>query len=303
MSEQITHIAFFDDIANLISHHPEINPLFAKSINAYPDHGIVATGSRGNHIHAVPLLEKAKDLDGENKMKHISVSLGWIMHRAIDLVTKPVSLDKHPDLLTDPRFSSDEGEIYHDAVTFKEVFGSGEAKPVFSALLLIPLLLSNDFSKDDLNKFIYTEKLEELLALGFTAENFGLNYKVSPPKTTEGSVEEFTSGYQEFSERLDTYVEAYHRPNAEKEALYLNHFNFYDLDDEIIQLTKDSRSDKIEGKALVQALEKAKDQSVYSKGLAKAFYMISNASLFFEGNISKDALHDAIENFHPPHRL
>jgi hypothetical protein len=306
MSEQITHIAFFDDMAQLLPFHPTIDPDFAKAIEAFPDHGIVATGSRGNHLHAVPLMEKAKNEKNGNvdlRYKLISSSLGWIMHRAIDLVTKPVSLDKHPGLLTHPRFSADEGEVYHDAFSFRETFERGHAETVFSSLPLSPLWLSDGFDKNLLSKYFYVDELEDLLVFGITSEAFGVNYSLGNVKNAEQSLLEFKAGFQEFSENLQTYIDAYHYPSPEKTQLYLEHFKFYDEKEDIIKLLNKARKGRIDSDELVYTLKNGPKESVYSQGLSKAFFMIENASLFFQDKISKDKLHDAIENFHPPHRL
>ena len=56
MSEHITHIAVFENCARLAIYSSKVNPLFKESLKNYPDMGLLASASRGNHLFSVPLI-------------------------------------------------------------------------------------------------------------------------------------------------------------------------------------------------------------------------------------------------------
>lgn len=105
MSEHITHIAVYDDTVRLIQYSDRFTGAFKESTSKEFDTGLVTSGTNGNHIWAVPLLEeyrikyKAGDHSRET-LKKISAAIGWITHRASDLVQKPVEaivdFEEHP---------------------------------------------------------------------------------------------------------------------------------------------------------------------------------------------------------------
>ena len=61
MSEHITHIAVYEDLARMILHDPEICDAFKNSINRQYDSGLMGCGTRGGHLFIEPILDMFKD--------------------------------------------------------------------------------------------------------------------------------------------------------------------------------------------------------------------------------------------------
>jgi hypothetical protein len=308
MSEQISHIAFFDDIVRLIPGKKGISPEFEEAVRNFPDHGVIATSARGNHLYAVPMIEKAKsqknDVTKRNEnLKLISGAIGWLSHRAIDLVMKPISIKRNQSEANSPRISGDEGEIYQDAVSYKEIFESGRAKPVFRTIKITPSLLSDDFSNHPLKTTFYTEDLEELIGASVTSDMLGVYYELKTPNNADEARKFFTSGYQEYSEQFQTYVNAYTYPDSARTKVYLDDKNYYNPSDALIRLTKKSKSISLKSGEVDSAIQDNPEASKYEEALRKALYFLTESSKFYLDELEKAALYDAVENFHPPHRI
>jgi hypothetical protein len=308
MSEQISHIAFFEDMARLVGVHPALSPLFNQALVTYPDHGVVASSARGNHLYAVPLLEKAREqlpikAKEQENLKMVAGGLGWAFHRAIDMVMKPLSIKRTAQKPLNPRFAADEGEIYQDSVTFREVFNRGKATVSFQTIPVNSFILSDGFKDHPAHPFFHTESLEELMALSVSAAMFGVHHQVLQPDSPDRCLALFQSGFQEFSENLATYINAYQYPDPEKVDFYLQRINFYQPEDPMIRLVRQGGKGKLTPKVLAMAREQISQQSAYAQALEKALTYTEQADLYFKKAISKDALYDAMENFHPPYRL
>ncbi|WP_373494473.1 hypothetical protein, partial [Aquiflexum sp.] len=133
MSEHITHVAIYDDTVRLVSHSNEFHEAFRISLQNRLDAGMMASGARGNHLHAIPFLEQARDVwdqrkEGDGTEEKIAAALAWLAHRAIDFQVKANQLSN--DDIKDPRYSKDEQDIYQDVVTFDKVFENGKKKPL-----------------------------------------------------------------------------------------------------------------------------------------------------------------------------
>jgi hypothetical protein len=308
MSEQISHIAFFDDMVRLIPSKSGISPDFIEAVLTFPDHGAIATSARGNHLYAVPMIEKAKgQIDDPSKkdenLKLLAGAQGWLCHRAIDLVMKPISIKKNPGEIYSPRFSGDEGEIYQDAVSYREILDSGFGNPVFKTIKITPYVLSDDFEGHPLKAAFYNEDLEELIGASVTADMIGVYYELEVPSTAQEAKSIFASGYQEYSEQFETYVNAFSYPDSERQKVYLENKNYYSQDDPLIRLAKKSKKEKIGNDELNKALALDAEFSKYEEALRKAIFFLSEASRFYKDELEKDQLYDAVENFHPPHRI
>lgn len=119
MSEHITHIAVYEDCSRMILNSKRFCEAFRTCIKNQYDSGIFASGSRGNHLWAVPILEKYRDgwkngERGEDVQQQIAGAIGWLTHRASDLQMKPLWRGMKEK---DPNFNDSEMQIYHDAVT------------------------------------------------------------------------------------------------------------------------------------------------------------------------------------------
>ncbi len=95
MSEHITHIAVYEDCARIILNTDRFCKAFRTCVRNQYDSGIITSGSRGNHLWAVPIFEKYRDgwKQDEQDVKiqqQIAGAIGWLTHRASDLQMKPL---------------------------------------------------------------------------------------------------------------------------------------------------------------------------------------------------------------------
>ncbi|WP_373523019.1 hypothetical protein [Aquiflexum sp.] len=308
MSELISHAAFFNDVAKMVPIRKNFHAYITNAIRKYPDHAFYASASRGNHLYAVPLLEKAKTQEKDKSkeqenLKMVSAALGWNIHRAIDLVTKPHSIKRTGTIPPGPSFSADEGEIYQDAITYNHVLENGKLETIFKTIDFNEYILSDRFNDHPTGKYFRIEDLELLISGTVTSEMYGIQHSNKKVKNAEEAEKTFHSGFQKYSEQFKTYVNAYHFPDPEKIDFYIRRINFFNTDDHLIRLAKKSQKEEVQEAELDKALIEAQDQSIYAQGIAKALYFIQSSDRFLKNEISKDEIYDALENFHPPFRI
>lgn len=308
MSELITHTAFFNDVASLMPYRHTLHKDFIDSVKQFPDFGAIATATRGNHLYAVPLLEKAEGRKGNPKytienQKSISAAVGWLMHRAIDLVSKPLSLKRNAAEIPSPEFSGQEGELVQDAVSFQHILDSGEGKTVFGSFEINPYLFSENFQEHPLGSTLLIEKVEGLFSQLVTSEMLGIFYKIKDGDSSENYIREFQSGFQESTEKLELYTKAVSGIPEKKKEVYLDRINYYDLQDRLIKLTQKVKKQAIDPMELEKALQGDEPKSAYSLALEKGFHFLDHMNNYYIGKIDKEALYDGVENMHGPHRI
>ena len=86
MSEHITHIAVYEDLARIALSIPEICDAFKTYIQNQYDSGLLGGASRGNSDYAVPILEKYKDdWDSAKSAREVQIkiayAIGWLDDR------------------------------------------------------------------------------------------------------------------------------------------------------------------------------------------------------------------------------
>jgi len=141
MSEHFTHIAVYEDSARLILASPDINDVFKHCIRTQYDSGLLGSSSRGNHLFAIPIIEKFKKeygtlSDTTEADQKIAYAIGWLTHRASDLQMKPVFRKAEAD--PDPRFTYQLSSIYHDAMSFHKVYDGGKMPSLSPNQVLSP---------------------------------------------------------------------------------------------------------------------------------------------------------------------
>ncbi|MFP4060943.1 MAG: hypothetical protein ACLFUC_10715, partial [Bacteroidales bacterium] len=90
MSEHLTHVAVYEDTIRLINADQKKFPkIFIQSVEECHDSGLFCSGSRGNHLYAIPIIEKFKNRKPESfstrDKEQIAGAIGWLTHRASDL--------------------------------------------------------------------------------------------------------------------------------------------------------------------------------------------------------------------------
>lgn len=306
MSEHITHIAIYEDTNRLICHSKDFNLPFKNSLKHYPDAGLVSSGARGNHLLAVPIIEKVRDdwETGYKKARYgelLAASIGWLSHRAIDLQVKPNYI-KQKDI-KDPRFSTYEQQIYCDAMTFDKVYGAGVHPSISPMVSMSKATLEYGMQSHPAAESTYVRQLEPIMVQMVQQQLLSIRKFNSESTSTDEWFDAYEDEYQKTSENLNVYIEAFVNPDPLKVEKYLEDFNFYNPEDEIIQLARELQHLGNSELDIDEAVEKGKSQSQYAQGLSRSYRFNKSAQAFFEKKIEKDDVYDQVEIFYEPHRI
>ena len=63
MSEHITHVAVYEDVRLIKAAKDEFPEIFIESLDAAYDSGLACSGTRGNHLYAIPIIESYKNIN------------------------------------------------------------------------------------------------------------------------------------------------------------------------------------------------------------------------------------------------
>jgi hypothetical protein len=303
MSEHLTHIAIYDDIYRIIRHSDDIHEAFKISLLNEPDAGLMASGARGNHLHAVPFIEAAikewpTHKKGDGTEARIAAAIGWLAHRAIDIEVKSRQLDENT--IDRPRFSKDEQDIYQDAVTFDKVYHGGKNKSVSPRVYLSEATLSPHMDKHPAAHLLHVNYVESLCCSMVQQNLMAYHTFHGKSGSLQDWLTEFPNHYQKLSENLETYIEAFQNPDPQKMQAYIEDLNFYNEEDEIIRLARDLQNHGSTSLSLKEAVEKSGQQSSYAVGLGNSYRNIKAASDFFAGKLDKNTVYDIakVEEMH-----
>lgn len=301
MSEHITHIAVYDDTVLLLKNSGFVAQALINSITREPDCGWVTSGSNGNHIWAVPILEKYRDRynagdHSREVLQKISAAVGWITHRAADLVVKPVLAAVKYEQNTG--FNEQEQSAYYDMVVFREVFDSG----IISPSPLEPLSMASfepEMDSHPAATILNLPALEIASSHYYLAKLLSSNLPDNKPDEVDVWFDSFMQSRQKCSEDLSMYFEAYGNPNILKSEKYLRVFNYFNPNDPIIKLAKSIRNGAPDSNiSLKIAIDAAANQSMYARMLANSCSMLWYAGQFFENRIDKTALYEVLNITH-----
>ncbi len=293
MSEHITHIAVYEDLARIALSIPEICDPFKTCLQNHYDSGLLGSASRGNSDYAVPILEKYKDEWDSAHSDHevqitIAYAIGWLAHRAADtgfsLAFEAAEADPNP------LYTSGNCRVYQDAMTFRKVYDGGKQpslspKESFSQatfdfnmrshpasgsidIAITEPFLTRMWQADMIKKHLFLEQ----------EDDFGL------------WVDTFVERYQALTEDVRRFEEAYNNPDPELTRRYYDQDNYYDDSDDIIRYVRAIQKGQEPGLDLKNSVEKAKDQSLYAQVLRLGYFYLKGASDYFTGDIEKMTL-------------
>lgn len=294
MSEHITHVAVYEDSARIIRFSgTKFTGAFHEAIDKAYDCGMFCSGSRGNHIYAVPILEKNRELYGTEKYgspetEQVAGAIGWLTHRASDLEMKPMF--RKIDELKNPVLTEEECEMFHDAVVFKEVYNGGKLNTRSSVKRIDESLLSDRMSANPASKHIAIDYFENLMAHYYVGQMVTQCIFTDELKDVNEFTDKLVEYSQDLYEDLRIYIRAYENPEPFKMQGYINNFNIYDGNDPLIQFVRYVQEyDKPHPSIVLgDALEAAKTQSHYARALKRAYDYVGAASEFFDKKISRD---------------
>lgn len=306
MSEHIAHIAIYEDTSHIIRHSGHFGEAFKQSLRQHPDAGLLSSGARGNHLFAIPLVEKVRDnwekgFKTERYGEMLAAAIGWLSHRAIDLQVKPNYI-KQKDI-KNPRFSNYEQQIYCDALVFDKVYGGGIHPSASPMVELSKATLEYHMASHPGAELVHVPHLEPLVVAMVQQQLLAMRRFNQEATTPEDWFRAYEDEYQKTSENLEVYIEAFSNPDPLKTKKYLEEPNFYNQEDDIIRLARDLQHRGTSSIDVEQAVEKGKEQSHYAQGLSRSYRFNKSAQGFFNKKISKDQVYDQVEIFHEAHRI
>lgn len=292
MSEHYSHIAVYEDTVTLIKNSNEFPPLFQEAFNKAYDSGLNCSSSRGNHLWAVPILEKykagfpANEPEEEILMK-IAGALGWLTHRGADLVVKPVLRKIKAAQL--PGFDEQECSVYFDAEVFRQVYDSGRRSTRSPYHLISPFTFAKNFNLPHIKT---SQSLEEVFTYYWLTELAGLNDFVNNEKNGTEWGKKMKLSFQEFSEDYRSYIQAFTAPSDEKTQKYLIETNYYNPEDILLKRLRNSSETVVFEADLI---ESGKNGSLYAQCVQRSYSFVSEAARYFTNQISKKELYERIE--------
>ena len=242
MSEHITHIAVYEDTVRIIKNNSSrFTPAITEALNGAYDSGMVCCGARGNHVYAVPIIEKNRELYGNSEygrkeMEQVAGAIGWLLHRASDLEMKPMF--QKVDQLASPVLGEEECEMYHDAVSFKNVYKGGKRNTESPYEYVDESLLAHQMETNKASKHMGMDYFEYLIAHNLVVQWVELCVFAQEMDDVNVFAEKLVDYSQDLYEDLRVYIRAFNNPEPYKIQGYINNFNIYNENDALIRYVR-----------------------------------------------------------------
>lgn len=298
MSEHLTHIAVYEDCARIVLNTDKFCEAFRTCLKNQYDSGMLTCGARDGDWWAVPILEKYRNKwkngeQGEEIQQMIAGAIGWLTHRASDLQMKPLFEQYEKKYSVS---SSSEMQVYHDAVTIREVYDEGKLSTESPYEKISPATLEQGMASEPASKTVNAGQIEKLLTYMWQREFVEIHKFSSHTENAEAWIEGLYENYQPIDEDFRMYIEAFQNPDPVKMKKYIHDFNHYDPEDEIIQFVRGiQRNQPVDHINFESAIVRAATQSQYAQALHKCFNFILSAGEFFEYKLEKDQLYDNLD--------
>ena len=311
MSEQITHLAVFDDTRRLAMHADD-GVLCEEIRNVLADRreaGRSGSLSRGNNTNLVPGVLKAREhwdeRRGEEQFeREFAYVLGWHTHRAADRYFKPAFRETDPEY-GDPgdrlAYQRVDGggpknlvKIYHDAVLYDRIYGA-EGDPFRPGTMEVAMGSHPGSEAVDVTRVegLFQQKwMAELVALYECA--CGDGERSSGERPSEECIGQVLDQRQTTSYLTRWFEEAFHEPDVRHLETYINEPNFYDESDPIVSLARSIQRDTSSPRDASPSRDPSPDvdfeailenpgESQYAECLAKSYRYLRAASDLFTG--------------------
>jgi hypothetical protein len=279
MSENITHTAVCDDCLRLMSHNPDICDAFKQAAAKHLDIARLGSVTRSTDRFNPDLLKQLRDgwdnrQPKDNFEPKLAYSLGALCHRAADRTMKPVFVQAAPEDTQSPKDVS----IYHDVFLFREVYKEGVEKP-YSPVM-----------------FGMKTHFEEHFRLLFQRALLELHTFIPDLTDAEAWLEKLFAFRQKFYVDIARYAEAYYHPNPEETRRYITEVNFYDENDDLIQLARAIQvGDTIVEDAVRKAFETGRNESKYAQALLLGLRYLTATNRFFTSAMKLDELKSTLD--------
>ena len=300
MSEHITHVAIFEDGYRLMQlNQAQFPKAFVRSLNKHYDHGIVCSGTRGNHTYAVPIVEKYRGRPpgnyAEEELQQLAGALGWMSHRAADSVLNPLA--DQVDEQQNPMFNGQDLKRYYEVVVMKEVYQSGERTTKSPYEMLSPATLAENLRPNPAAQLVNIRPFETLFTNYYLREFLTLMSftESDTPDDLDAYLTDLVKHAQYFQEDLSLYTAAYEHPDPLKMQEFVYHLNFYDQQDPLIRLVERLRDGKTVPSAdLDQALQTTDQSCKYAQALKLNYDFWQSLAAFYRGEIERSSLQEQL---------
>lgn len=299
MSEHITHIAICEDIVRLATVMPTVEKSFKQSVEHFPDECQMGSAARGNHIFALPIIDKYRDhwntpaWKSEDEIAY-AFAVGWLCHRAADLQMKPIYKISNAD--ENPPGTKKANRVYHDAVTFHEVYSDGKMPAMSKRIVLSPATMEENMSSHPASKGIDQPNLERLLNGLIQRSLLDQQNFLDNEKDIEKWIAKLLTRQQRLGDDMQWYIDAYQNPVPERTARYVTSMNYYDANNTIIKLARSAQhGTKITEAEVMKALKSAPTESLYAQALARGCHYLEYASQFFRKEIDQVKAEEVIQ--------
>lgn len=287
MSENITHTAVCDDCLRLMSAMPDICDEFKQATANHLDIAHLGAVTRSTDKFNPELLKRLRDgwkdrQPKDNFEPKLAYSLGALSHRAADRTMKPVFRQAAPEDRQSPKDVS----IYHDVFLFREVYKEGVEKLYSPAM------------------FDMKTEFEEHFRILFQRALLGMHTFIPDLTDPSAWLDKLFKFRQRFYVEIARYADAYYHPDPEKTRRFVIDVNFYDADDDLIQLARSIQAENPIGEEVVHeaikhVLERSegsgKNESKYAQALIRGLQYLIAANRFFRGVLSFDELKSALD--------
>jgi len=189
----------------------------------------------------------------------------------------------------DPSFPDTEMQLYHDSVTFREVYSGGATSTGSPYELITPHTLEDGMASQPSARYLDVQKVEELVTFLYQKDFVELHQFHKKHVDVGKWMDDFVEYHQEYTEDLRSYIEAFNNPDPEKMETYVYGINYYDANDPLIRWVRGiQHGEDVTGIDLDEALELAKTQSHYAQALLKGYVFLSAANEYFMNRMEKD---------------
>lgn len=302
MSEHITHVAVYEDAVRLAFHGNILSGIAERSLRDHYDTGLLAAASRGNYRFAIPFIEQVLERRRRGEKYNDSIgrllaaSLGWLTHRAADDVLDD---DQVPLLealrteqgLDEDEFHIDEHQVYQDAILFDKVYDGGRLRPRSRHHPLSSATLESDMQSHPGTAYVDIDRVELLFGALWQRRLLELHRFANSEENVDAWIDLALQRRQYYGENLELYADAFHRPDPAKIRFYIEDLNFYDESDPVIEMARALQRDAAMPQIDVeQAVQAGMEQSVYARGISKAYRNLQMASRFMQGMVARREL-------------
>lgn len=296
MSEHFSHIAVCEDSSRLLLDSPELNDVFKHCINTQYDSGLLGSTSRGNHLFAVPILEKYKDTyaglnDKREADIQIAYAIGWLLHRAADLQMKPVFRKAEAD--PDERFTYQLSSIYHDANAFRKVYGGGNTPSGSKKEVLSPATFDYDMQSHPAAKAVEVSNAEPLFSWMWQKDMMNMHVFLEEEKDFQKWVDTFIERFPDFSENFSDYERVYNDPDPAVAHRHYTVDKLYYEDDPVIEYVRAKQHGRKPARELEFVVQENVNKSEYGKAIRNGYWYVKVASDYFVGKATKEEAYDA----------